>query len=237
MYTDPSGNKWYHFLPVYGSLLKITSSGAFYDFQKFVSPIAVRTDFDRGTHQNGIGFDISVGIPQAAPISYRFEAGATYYSDRIGGYGSGWQTQIGGEWSLGSGRIKYGGLQYRDFDKDGHLVADQVVHTATIGALGTNIAYSNDTKGSFPWADQIPFIPALRNGQIPRYDSDRYGTASGRIRVGLIELGFFLHTGEGDRISVTDGIRHFNGGNINDPNRSNGIIYLGFGSLKIGADY
>jgi RHS repeat-associated protein len=243
MYTDPSGNKfkWWSFIPVYGPLSKITSSDQFYDFQKYVSPIAFRTDFDFGTHQNGFGIDVSIGIPQAALISYRFEVGATYFSDRIGGYGSGWQTRVGGEWSLGSGRIKYGGLQYRDFDSDGHLVADQVVHTATIGLPGMNIDYSNDTKGSFPWADAVPFIPVLRDG-IPGLDgSDRYRTTSGRIRVGLMELGFFLHTGEGDNYEQRDingnGVLEMLGGNIDDPNRSNGIIYLGFGSLKIGADY
>lgn len=68
-------------------------------------------------------------------------------------------------------------------------------------------------------------------------------TSSGRARVGLFELGFFLHTGEAEQIGRVDtdgdGIpdtRAFTGGNINDPNRSNGIAYLGFAGFRMGWD-
>ena len=230
VYTDPDGELWW--LAV-GAFLLFTDVG--YDIQKAVSPVAVHVDLSFGSHSNGIGLDVSVGIPQLAHISYRYDVGATYYFNRPGGYGSGWQVRNGAEWGLGFGLIQYGGMRYRDWNSDG-LQADQVVHTAQIGIPLINASYSNDTEDSFPWAKYVPLVPKLKEGQIPGYGSDRYRTASGRLRVGLFELGFFLHTGEGTRISVTDGTRHFNGGNINDPDRSNGIIYFGFGPFKMGWD-
>lgn len=159
-----------------------------YDLQKYVLPVAVHVDLHFGSHSNGIGLDVSVGIPQVAPISYRYEAGATYYFNRVGGYGSGWQIRNGAEWGVGFGLVRYGGTRYRDYDSDGTLQADQVVHTATIGTPLINVAYSNDTEDSFPWAQYVPLIPKLKEGQIPGYGSDRYRTVSGRFRYGLFEL-------------------------------------------------
>ena len=229
-YTDPDGDFW---LLVAAALL-FTDVG--YDIQKAVSPIALHVDLSFGSHSNGIGLDVSVGLPQLLPISYRFDAGATYYFSRVGGYGSGWQTRIGGEWGIGFGLLQYGGTRYRDYNKHGDLEADQVVHTMQVGTPLINASYSNDTENSFPWAKYFPLIPKLQKGQIAGLNSDRYRTASGRLRAGLFELGFFLHTGEGTEISTVDGVRYFDGGNINDPKRSNGIMYLGFGSFKIGWD-
>lgn len=233
-YTDPNGEFIVPAL-VIGALL-LTDVG--YDVQKAVSPVAVHVDLNFGSHANGIGLDVSVGVPQIAPINYRYDVGATYFFNRPGGYGSGWQVRNGGEWGVGlpGFQVQYGGMRYRDFGSNGDLLADQVVHTAQIGNPLVNVAYSNDTEGSFPWADNIPLIPKLRDGQIPGFSSDRYRTASGRARFGLFELGFFLHTGEGTKITTRNGQRFFDGGNINDPDRSNGIAYFGFGGLKIGWD-
>lgn len=179
-------------------------------------------------------------------LCYRYEAGATYYLDRVGGYGRGWQTRSGGEWGAAFGFLKHGGLRYRDFDSNGLLQVDQVVHTSTVGTPLVNLSYSNDTEDSFPWASRVPWIPELEDGSILYpgnfYKSDRYRTASGRLRVGLLEMGFFLHTGEGEAIDPVSRIgsrrepRHFSGGNIHDPDLSNGIIYFGFGGIKVGWD-
>ncbi|MCK9292226.1 MAG: polymorphic toxin type 23 domain-containing protein [Bacteroidales bacterium] len=218
---------------LFGAWLLFTESG--YEVQKYVLPVATHVDLSFGSHSNGIGLNFSVGIPQLAPISYRYDVGATYYFDRLGGYGSGWQVRNGAEWGFDFGLIQYGGMRYRDWNSDG-LQADQVVHTSQIGTPIINASYSNDTEDSFPWAKYVPLIPKLKEGQILGYGSDRYRTASGRLRVGLFDLGFFLHTGEGNKISVTDGMRHFDGGNIDDQDRSNGIIYFGFGRFKIGWD-
>jgi RHS repeat-associated protein len=231
-FTDPSGN--FPWLAV-AAFLVLTDVG--YDLQKAVSPIAVKLDIGLGTHSTRIGIDISVGIPQSLPISYRYEVGATYNFDRVGGYGAGWQVRNGGEWgiSIAGFGIKYGGTRYRDYDSDGNLQADQVVHTATVGSPLYNVSYSNDTRGSFPWASSVPFIPSLRDG-FPGFDSDRYRTASGRLRAGLFEFGFFLHTGEATGENRIDGVRQFTGGTINDSRRSNGIVYLGFAGFKVGWD-
>jgi hypothetical protein len=166
-------------------------------------------------------------------------SGATYYFNRVGGYGSGWQLRNGAEWGVGlpGFQVQYSGMRYRDYNINGDKMADQVVHTMQVGNPLLNLSFSNDIDGSFPWAEYIPLIPQLEKG------SDRYRTASGRVRVGLFDVGFFLHTGEGDRVEWVDtdgdGIREtraFGGGNIDDANRSNGIIYLGFGPLKLGWD-
>lgn len=237
VFTDPYGENPLVVAAIIAGLV-LTDAG--YDIQKAVSPVAFHIDLALGKQNLGIGFDVSVGIPQAMPISYRYDFGATYYSYRIGGYGSGWQVRNGAEWGIGFGLIQYGGIRYRDYDKNGGLLVDQVVHTAQIGTPLINVSYSNDTEDSFPWANHVPFIPKLREGggNLGHYGfgSDRYRTASGRLRIGLFELGFFLHTGEGNDLSVTSGTLHFSGGNIDDPNRSNGIIYVGFCGFKIGWD-
>jgi len=230
IYTDPDG-EWIEL--AIAAILFFTDVG--YDIQKAVFPIAFHVDLSFGSHNNGIGLDISIGIPQLEPISYRYEVGATYYFNRVGGYGSGWQVRNGAEWGLVYGWVQYGGMRYRDWNSDG-LQSDQTVHTAQVGTLFYNASYSNDTEDSFPWARYIPFIPPLREGPISDYGSDRYRTASGRLRAGLFELGFFLHTGEWESIKYSDKTWHFDEGNINDPDRSSGIIYLGWGPFRIGWD-
>jgi hypothetical protein len=229
------------------ALLFTTDVG--YDIHKFVSPIAAKLDIKLGTHQIGLGLDVSVGVPQAAPISYRLEGGATYFASRYGGYGPGWQTRWGGEWSSVTpvaGYARYGGTRYRDFGRGGNLLVEQTVNRATVGLPIWQIQFENDTDGS--WGgfarrfQNLPGLPGLQNQ--PGFNfSDRYRTAAGRLRILGTELGFRLHTGEPRRIGQvdTDGdgtldARAFTGGSIDEPRRSNGIISLGFGPLNIGWD-
>lgn len=236
MYVDPDGES---ILAVIGITLLLTTDLG-YDIQKYILPIALHVDLNFGTHANGIGLDVSVGVPQAAPVSYRYDVGATYYFNRPGGYGPGWQVRNGAEWGLGFGLVQHGGMRYRDYS-GGELLADQVVHTAQLGTPLFNVSYTNDTEDSFPWARYVPLIPKLREGSTA--ETDRYRTASGRVRVGPFDVGFWLHTGEADQIRQVDtngdGIpdtRAFVGGNINDPRRSNGIAYFGFMGLNVGWD-
>lgn len=244
VYKDPNGKFILEALIIAGLLL--TDVG--YDIQKAVLPIALHINLDFGTHGTGIGLDVSVGIPQLFPISYRYDIGASYYFDRVGGYGAGWQVRNGAEWSIGLPflQIQYGGMRYRDYNGNG-LQSDQVVHTAQLGVVIPvffNASYSNDTPGSFglPLEDWFPFIPDLRRGSIPQ--QDRLRTASGNLRLfGLFDIGFFLHTGEGDQLRWvdTDGDGTLDtwavdGGTIGDANRSNGVIYIGFAGFKIGWD-
>ncbi len=232
MLTDPDGR----IVPLLAAaFLLFTDTG--YDIQKAVLPIAVHVDLSLGSHSTGLGFDMSVGIPQIFPISYRVEVGATYYLNRIGGYGAGWQTRIGAEWGIGIAGwgIRYGGTQYRDFDMEGNLESDQVVHRAKVGNAIFNLMYENDTRESFPVLSDLPFLPSLRD-MATGGSSDRYRTARGRVRLGLFEAEMMLHTGEPNGVDPTTGA-FFTGGSINDPRRSNGILSFSFGGfLKIGWD-
>ena len=234
-YNDPSGEIF-----LLAAAIGLFATDLGYDIQKAISPVAVKFDLAFGSHSNGIGIDVSVGVPQALLVSYRYDAGATYYFNRVGGYGSGWQVRNGGEWSFGLPfmQVQHSGTRYRDWG-NGQLLADQVVHTIQIGNPIINIAYSNDTKGSFPWAQYIPFLPRLKDGG-PGDGSDRYRTASGRFRVGFFETGFFLHTGEAtgtERFDLNgNGIKEFIGGSIGDPDRSNGIIFFSLAGFKVGRD-
>jgi RHS repeat-associated protein len=238
--VDPDGRFVVTAMIVGGLLL--TDIG--YDIQKTLSPWAVHINVDFGTHGNGIGLDVSVGVPQAFPINYRYDVGASYYINRVGGYASGWQVRNGTEWGIGlyGFQIQYGGMRYRDYNGDG-LQADQIVHTLQIGNPLLNASYSNDTPKSFglPLEKWVPIIPKLKEGSVP--ETDRYRTASGRLRIGLYEYGFFLHTGEGDvvRWVDTDGdgikdTRAVTGGNIGDSRRSNGVFYMGFAGFNTGWD-
>ncbi len=236
-YSDPSG-EIPAIIPILAvGLLLTTDLG--YDIQKFVSPVAVHINHDFGTHGTGFGLDVSVGSPQVFPISYRYEAGATYYFNRVGGYGRGWQVRNGGEWGAFWGMTRYGGLQYRDYDSDGNLIADQVTQTYTLGGPLINLSFTNDTDDAFPFHDEIPGIPELRSPAIinaRNFSSDRLRTASGKARLGLLEMGFFLHTGESTIMRVENGTRILDGGTIRDPDWSNGIVYFGFGPIKMGYD-
>ncbi len=136
------------------------------------------------------------------------------------------------------------------------MEADQVVHTISIGfkiaGRDARISYSNDSWGSFPWTTigtndgRFWGLPTLRATNITEitnngttngnWNSDRFRTASGSLKIHNFNVGFFLHTGEATGIETINGIRQFTGGNINGPNRSNGIIYIGFGDVKIGWD-
>ncbi len=232
-YTDTSGEIFWLAAKAY-----LLFTDVEYNIQKAISPVAIHIDLDFGSHGNGIGMDVSVGIPQTFPINYRYDIGASYYFNRVGGYGSGRQVRNGAEWGVGIGpfQIQYGRMRYRDWNDEG-LQADQIAHTVQIGTPLINASYSNDTKESFPWADYVPLIPKLREGNIKRLGGrDRYRTASGRLPFGLFEAGFFLHTGEGRGFITTDGISHMTGGSIGDSRRSNGILYFGFVGLNIGWD-
>jgi hypothetical protein len=106
-YTDPDGNI---FGLAIAAWLLFTESG--YEVQKYVSPVALHIDVKLGTHQKGLGFDASIGFPKAAPLSYRFNYGKTYYWETYGGH-SGWETRKGGEWTL-FGLVNYSGTTFSD---------------------------------------------------------------------------------------------------------------------------
>ncbi|GHU73072.1 hypothetical protein FACS189413_17050 [Bacteroidia bacterium] len=90
-YTDPNGEFWWlAAAAVY--FLFFTDAG--YQLQKYVSPIAIHIDVKFGTHQQGLGFDIGVGVPKLFPWAPWAEYGATYYWKNYGDY-QGWETRQG----------------------------------------------------------------------------------------------------------------------------------------------
>jgi hypothetical protein len=117
IYTDPTGEKWWHWALaeiLTGGAISLTASGAMplftesgYEVQKYVSPVAVHVDVHLfSSEQKGIGVDASVGIPKAFPVSYRAHAGATYYWQHYDDSYKGWETRYGGEWTFG-GVVSY----------------------------------------------------------------------------------------------------------------------------------
>jgi RHS repeat-associated protein len=228
VYTDPDG-EWIIPALVAGWLL-FTESG--YEVQKYVSPVAVHVDVKLGTHQTGLGFDVSVGVPKAMPVSYRYNYGKTYYWQTYGDH-SGWETRKGGEWTL-AGLVNYSGTTFSGVG----YPREQTTNTITLGGPFVNLKYENDTYlGNF----KLPGVP-----QGDPY-SDGYRTAGARIKVGPLKVGMILHTGDSpsptgmQQFQDTDGdgiadAWVMTGGDIQDESQSHGIFYVGFGPLRIGRD-
>lgn len=227
MYTDPSGEFLLPALAV-GAFLLFTEPG--YEIQKMVSPVAVHVDVHLGSHQKGLGVDVSLGVPKILPVSYRAHYGATYYWETYGGQ-SGWEKRQGGEWAINGymfgvpGSITYSGTRYMGIN-------NQTTNTVTVGNPFINIAYENDTE------------MLLKLPGVPKYDGgDRYRTAGVRVRAWPFEVGLNLHTGMAGGADGLDATgtgtegdpRHFTGGDIDE--QSHGILYIGFGPIRIGADY
>jgi hypothetical protein len=223
IYTDPSGEI---FGLAVAAWLLFTESG--YEVQKYVSPVAVHVDVKLGTHQKGLGFDVSVGVPKAMPVSYRYNYGKTYYWQTYGDH-SGWETRKGGEWTL-AGLVNYSGTTFSGVG----YPREQTTNTITLGGPFVNLKYENDTYlGNFK-------LPGVPQGDP---NSDAYRTAGARIKVGPFKMGMILHTGEGtgDNWVDTDGdgipdTRAFTGGDVGDPSQSHGIFYVGFGTFRMGVN-
>ena len=209
-----------------------------YELQKLVSPVALRVNVHLGTHNRGIGADVSLGVPKILPLSYRRHYGATYYTKTLGGR-SGWETRVGGEWAINGylfgipGSITYSGTTFRGLG----YPREQTTNTLSIGNPLLNLSYENDTRlNGLDFS--LPGVPRLDPG------SDGYRTAAARIQVWPLSLGMILHTGEEDATTRNQIQTDFKdrtanvmtGGSINDPGQRNGILYLGIGNIRIGAD-
>jgi hypothetical protein len=226
IYTDPSGE----IFGLAAAWLLFTESG--YEAQKYVSPVAVHIDLKFGTHQTGLGFDVSLGVPKSMPFGYRYSYGKTYYWHTYGDH-SGWETRKGGEWTL-FGVINYSGTTYSGVG----YPREQITNTITLGSPFANLKYENDTYlGNFK-------LPGVPQGD-PR--SDGYRTAAARIKIGPFKMGMILHTGDspdpygmGQKQDTNgDGIPDaivMTGGDIQTESQSHGIFYVGFGPLRIGRD-
>jgi RHS repeat-associated protein len=131
VYTDPDGEIFW-LIPAAIAIWAITTESG-YEVQKYLFPVAIHLDIKLGTHQTGLGFDVSVGVPKLSPISYRFNYGKTYYWGTYGGY-SGWETRIGGEWTLLS-FINFSGTTFSGLG----YPREQTTNTITIGGPFINL--------------------------------------------------------------------------------------------------
>jgi hypothetical protein len=108
IYTDPSGENP---LLIAGIFLFLISTDPGYEIQKYLSPFAFKVDYNFGTHENKLGFDISYGAPKILPYATRKNYGKTYYWKHISSDYKGWETREGKEtsyfWLYHEGETKY----------------------------------------------------------------------------------------------------------------------------------
>ena len=223
-YSDPDGESW--LVAGIVAFLLLTEEG--YNVQKALSPIAFHVDVHLGTHQLGLGFDVSVGLPTSAPISQRYHYGQTYFWKTYGG-NSGWEYRKGGEWGIQG--LPYGIPYYINYSGTKFSgINSQTTNSVSLSMLPFwRTTYENDTE-------LFVKLPG-----VPKYDNDdRYRTAAVSIKRGPFTLQTNLHTGMAcndgteERIIKENGIRHFNGGDIDK--QHHGILSLGFGPFRIGWD-
>jgi len=257
-YTDPSGESfwpWFAGLSflnpvsamtsigiasVVGVNAAITSSGIGYSLQKYISPVAFKTDFRFGSNQGGIGIDASIGFPQITPISYRGHGGATYfwkYTDLMGNNMSGWESRYGAETGIQSymfggllppGLYTYGGTTFNS-----SWSGQQTTNLITIGDAFFNIQYENDMKPEGIMNSIIPF-------GIPKGDGDRYRTAAVQINFGAFGIGTNMITGDAGPYRTNhwediDGHKTYVSYDGYDPNSYRmGTLYFNAGPFRLG---
>lgn len=227
-FTDPDGNTFLENALLF-YILYCTDFG--YEFQKQLSPIAFHLDLHYSKQQMGIGADISLGVPKSFQLSYRTHFGATYYWALYDQCYQGWEFRAGGEWCL-CGFLGFSGTKYYSGD------FTQTTNSIIIGNHLCNFTYENDFM--FNLGQYLPGVPNADNG-------DRYRSAAARFMVGPISIGTNLFTG--DPGVSHDARRTFEDPEANyretytlneegnDPDRYRaGILYVGIGPFKIGAN-
>jgi RHS repeat-associated protein len=216
-YTDPSGD----FLL---SLLLLTDDG--YDLQKYLFPVAIHIGLSSGNEQQYRGIDVSWGVPQILPISYRQHSGKYYYCKDYDGSYSGWEKRSGAEWSL-----FYSGLSYADtyYDREGTKF-DQYRNVVCLGPPVVNLQFENDL--SFQSVFKFPWMPK-------HVSSDKFLTTQAKLKTGFMEIGLTLFTGDpGPNMASRNWDTEENytkGVNGENPDEFRaGILYVGFGPIKFG---
>jgi RHS repeat-associated protein len=177
-YSDPDGNN-----PITFALLAyfifFTDMG--YEFQKYISPIAIHIDLHLAGHQKGIGVDVSVGFEKKNPLSYRMHFGATYYWGYYDDSYQGWEFRVGGEWTV-NGIVGFSGTTYYTKGRK-----QQTTNSIILGNFIGSVSYENDYM--FNLAKYLWGIPAADNG-------DRYRSAAFKARFLIFSAGFNIFTGD-----------------------------------------
>ncbi len=255
-YTDPTGEKWWHWAladVLSGGFLSssalVTAELAFttvattgltaysmhfpnseagYELQKMFSPIAIKFSYGFGS-TNHIGVDVSLGM-SGAP-AYRWHCGASYYfGNNVYGNYNGWETRTGAEFRV-LPLVAISGTKF----KAGEF--SQTTNRITLGDAFTNISYENDYMFD---------IHVL--GHYNADNGDEYRTAAARIKFGSISVGVNLFTGNPGLKGGEDGVRktfedpEFGGRETyvlnelgDDPDKYRaGVLYVGIGPFRFG---
>jgi hypothetical protein len=203
-----------------GMIFPMTSQG--YEFQKYISPVAVMPTTIFSTEQQGFGFDISVGFTKTFPVSYRLHAGMTVmFNDYDNSY-SGLQTRYGAEWTLG-GVVNFSGTRF------GSGETSQTTNMVTLGIPLGSVSYEND------------WLFGLTMHGVPRSDNgDRWRTAAVAINTGLLSLNLNIFTGDPglDSYQRRKNIDYIDNhwtytGRTADKYRA-GVLSIGVGPFRIG---
>jgi RHS repeat-associated protein len=217
-YTDPSGDILLHLLLVH------TDVG--YDIQKFLCPVAFHIGSSLGNENQYIGYDISIGIPQMSPISYRQHSGKYYYRKDYDNSYSGKEKRQGAEWSMFFGLFSYSDTYY---DREGTKF-DQYRNTVRLGSAMANLQVENDAN--FQDIFKFPGMPK-------HVASDKFLTGQVKVRMIGTEIGLTLFTGDpgpnrASRNKDKEG-NYTTGINGENPDEFRaGILYVGFGPIKLG---
>jgi RHS repeat-associated protein len=228
-YTDPDGD-----IVVAALIYAVFFTDAGYEAQKYVSPVAVKFNLAVGSEGFHAGAETSIGIPKAAPLSYRWHWGSTYYSGAYDGGVSGHVSKNGKEITY-LGVFSLSSTQYHSKGSDGTSTS-QTVGRVMIGGPGFNVKYENDWHPE--WMDKMAIGFDLNDG------GDRYRSAALQVNVGPFKAGFNLFTGDpglndDDRIAdlgtgIHEGKFVYTSGNSNQ--YRSGIAYFGFGPFRYGVN-
>jgi hypothetical protein len=191
-------------------------AAAGYGLANGVSTVVITPDFRMGTEQQGVGFDVMVGIG-VGPAGVGLRAGGSYYwkshSDR-----SGFEGRVGFTAGVGHGKA---GLSYNVT----HFSSGETSQTTAMARIAYGHFYIKYENDQMLFADK----------------GDRFRTAAQEIGYGPFKMGATMFTGDPDDISgkrpsdKIEGYDYYVSKNGSKPDKYRaGIGYIGFGNFKIG---
>lgn len=192
-----------------------------YKLTKLISPIAFNISTTSGTHKTGFGFNVSIGLPQAFPYSYRKEYGISFYANDAIQEHSVIETRVGTENSYIGGLVSQKSTTFNSGE------TSQTVGELAIGTPAFNVISSNDHSS--------------HGGD----DGDRFRTSALQVNLGPLSTGFNLATGDpglnGEDREINENFgpngTYILNNNGDDPDKYRfGAVYVGLGIFKIGTN-
>lgn len=184
-----------------------------------------------GNERKFISIEVSFGVPQILPLSYRKHVGAAYYWRDYDNMYSGWETSYGAEW--GGGVPGVTAIFSRTFyDREGEKF-DQYRDVWKLGNPLYSLQVENDADMN------VLNLPGL-----PKHEaSDKHMSSEIRIRLfGFIEVGNTTVTGRSyPHATINNGLvdqgpygTYVAKGDHNPDEYRAGIIYIQIGSFRFG---